>query len=52
VLVDDRFNSGKNSKLLRINTSGTVIKSWNNKGLLTKPTGMNVLSNGDLLVSE
>ncbi len=52
VLVDDRFNNGKNSKLLRINTSGTVVKSWNNKGLLTKPTGLNVLSNGDLLVAE
>jgi hypothetical protein len=52
VLVDDRFNSGKNSKLLRINTSGTVVKSWNNKGLLTKPTGLNVLSNGDLLIAE
>jgi 3-dehydroquinate synthase class II len=52
VVVDDRFNAGKNSKLVRYNSSGKVIKSWNNKNLLKHPKGLNVLPNGDVLISE
>ncbi len=52
VAVDDRFNAGKNSKLVRYNSSGKVIKSWNNKNLLKHPKGLNVLPNGDVLISE
>ena len=52
VAVDDRFNAGKNSKLIRYNSSGKIIKSWNNKNLLKHPKGLNVLPNGDLLISE
>jgi hypothetical protein len=52
VIVDDIYTSGKNSKLLRVNSSNKVIKSWNNNNLLLHPKGLAVLQNGDLLVSE
>jgi len=52
VIVDDTFTNGKNSKLLRVNSSNKVIKSWNNNDLLLHPKGLAVLQNGDLLVSE
>lgn len=52
VIVDDVFTNGKKSKLLRVNSSNKVIKSWNNNNLLLHPKGLNVLQNGDLLVSE
>jgi hypothetical protein len=52
VLVDDTFTNGKSSKLLRVNSSNKVIKSWNNNNLLLHPKGLSVLQNGDLLVSE
>ena len=52
VIVDDTFTSGSKSKLLRINSSNKVIKSWNNNNLLLHPKGLTVLQNGDLLVSE
>lgn len=52
VIVDDVFTNGKKSKLLRVNSSNKVIKSWNNNNLLLHPKGLSVLQNGDLLVSE
>lgn len=52
VIVDDTFTNGKASKLLRVNSSNKVIKSWNNNNLLLHPKGLAVLQNGDLLVSE
>jgi hypothetical protein len=52
VIVDDTFTNGTKSKLLRVNSSNKVIKSWNNNNLLTHPKGLAVLQNGDLLVSE
>ncbi len=52
VLVDDTFTNGIKSKLLRVNSSNKVIKSWNNNNLLVHPKGLSVLQNGDLLVSE
>ena len=52
ILVDDTFTSGSKSKLLRVNSSNKVIKSWNNNNLLLHPKGLSVLQNGDLLVSE
>lgn len=52
ILVDDTFTNGIKSKLLRVNSSNKVIKSWNNNNLLVHPKGLSVLQNGDLLVSE
>ena len=52
VIVDDTYTNGTKSKLLRVNSSNKVIKSWNNNNLLTHPKGLAVLQNGDLLVSE
>jgi len=52
VIVDDTYTNGTKSKLLRVNSSNKVIKSWNNNNLLTHPKGLTVLQNGDLLVSE
>ncbi len=52
VVVDDVFTNGKDSKLLRVNSSNKIIKSWNNNDLLLHPKGLAVLQNGDLLVSE
>ena len=52
VVVDDTYTNGTKSKLLRVNSSNKVIKSWNNNNLLSHPKGLTVLQNGDLLVSE
>ena len=52
VIVDDTFTNGAKSKLLRVNSSNKIIKSWNNNNLLSHPKGLAVLQNGDLLVSE
>jgi hypothetical protein len=51
VVINDRSAEGSLSRLVRINTSAKITWSWGD-GLLTHPTGMSVLENGTLLVSE
>jgi len=51
VAVNDRSDTGSASRLVRINTSGKITWTWGS-GTLTHPTGMAVLENGTLLVSE
>lgn len=51
VAINDRSTTGSASRLARINTSGKITWSWGD-GLLTHPTGLSVLENGTLLVSE
>lgn len=51
VAINDRSSTGSASRLARINTSGKITWSWGD-GLLTHPTGLSVLENGTLLVSE
>lgn len=51
VAVNDRSATGSASRLIRVNTSGKITWSWGD-GLLTHPTGLAVLENNTLLVSE
>lgn len=51
VAVNDRSAIGSASRIIRINTAGKITWSWG-EGLLTHPTGLSVLENGSLLVSE
>ena len=51
IAINDRSTTGSASRLARINTSGKITWSWGD-GLLTHPTGLSVLENGTLLVSE
>lgn len=50
VAVDDSVNGGSNSRIVRVNTSGGVTWIWGT-GILSHPTGLKQLSNGDILVS-
>jgi hypothetical protein len=51
VLVDDVANSGKQSRLIKINSSGELTYSWG-VGTLIHPTGLKMLENSTLVVSE
>jgi hypothetical protein len=51
VLIDDRAGDGRASRLSRIDTGGRVTWTWG-AGILVRPTGLRLLPNGDLLVSE
>lgn len=51
VVINDRSSTGSTSRLVRVNTSGKITWSWGS-GVLTHPSGMSVLENGTLLVSE
>lgn len=51
VAIDDRSAEGTASRVVRINTTGKVLWSWGT-GVLAHPTGLRVLANGHLLVSQ
>jgi hypothetical protein len=50
VLIDDRAG-GRGSRLVRIDSSGKVKWSWGG-GTLVHPTGLRMLPNGNILISE
>jgi len=50
-LINDRLNNGKSSKLIRIDSTGRIHWTWG-QGELTSPTGLKLLINGDVLISE
>jgi len=50
-LIDDRLGDGRASRLVRINTSGRITWAWGS-GILVRPTGLNILPSGHILVSE
>lgn len=52
VLLDDYLNSGVNTRLKLISSSGNVVSSWGDNYELLHPKGMKLLSNNDLVVSE
>ena len=51
VIVDDVKNDGKQSRLIKLNSSGELTYSWG-VGTLTHPTGLKMLGNSTLVVSE
>ena len=51
VVVDDVKNDGKQSRLIKLNSSGELTYSWG-VGTLTHPTGLKMLGNSTLVVSE
>lgn len=51
VLLDDIVGDGAMSRLVRIDTSGKILWNWGT-GIIVHPTGLKILPNGDLLVSE
>jgi hypothetical protein len=51
VIVDDIKNDGKQSRLIKLNSSGELTYSWG-VGTLTHPTGLKMLGNSTLVVSE
>lgn len=51
VIVYDRLGSGKTSRLMRMTAQGNTNLIWG-VGTLVKPTGLSLLPNGDILVSE
>lgn len=52
ILTDDVLNSGENSRLRLINSSGNEISTWGDNNEIVHPKGLRVLSNSDILVSE
>jgi len=52
ILTDDVLNSGENSRLKLINSSGNEISTWGDNNEIVHPKGLRVLSNRDILVSE
>jgi hypothetical protein len=52
VLLDDYFNSGVDTRLKLINSSGNVLSSWGENYEIIHPKGMKILSNNNLVVSE
>jgi hypothetical protein len=51
VAVDDDVTSGRVSRVIRVNGSGKVVWS-SGYGVVYHPTGLEILPNGDVLVSE
>jgi hypothetical protein len=51
VIIDDVKNDGKQSRLIKLNSSGELTYSWG-VGTLTHPTGLKMLGNSTLVVSE
>lgn len=52
VLLDDYINSGTDTRLKLVDTTGNTIATWGENFELIHPKGMRVLSNNDILVSE
>ena len=52
ILTDDVQNSGLNSRLRLINTTGDEVSTWGDNNEIIHPKGLKVLSNNDVLVSE
>lgn len=52
ILTDDVLNSGVNSRLRLINSTGDELSTWGDNNEIVHPKGMKVLSNNDILVSE
>lgn len=52
ILTDDVVNSGVNSRLRLINSTGDELSTWGDNNEIVHPKGMKVLSNNDILVSE
>jgi hypothetical protein len=51
VLLSDTVNNGAQSRVIRLSSSGNITWSWGT-GTLIAPTGLNVLANNNILVSE
>ena len=51
VLIDDRINNGINSHIIQIDISGKKHSNWG-AGTLVHPTGLAVLPNNKILISE
>lgn len=51
VVVYDRIGGGKTSRLMRMTAQGNTNLIWG-VGTLVKPTGLSLLPNGDVLISE
>jgi hypothetical protein len=51
VVIYDRVGGGKTSRLMRMTAQGNTNLIWG-VGTLVKPTGLSLLPNGDVLVSE
>lgn len=51
VAINDRLGNGKNSRVIRVDYSGKIKWAWGN-GIISAPTGLRILNNGDLLISE
>lgn len=51
VVIYDRVGGGKTSRLMRLTAQGNTNLIWG-VGTLVKPTGLSLLPNGDILVSE
>jgi len=49
--LDDILGDGRSSRVVRMNSAGRVVFTWG-AGTLLHPTGLALLPNGDLLVSE
>ena len=52
VLLDDYINSGTDTRLKLVDTTGNTISTWGDNYELIHPKGMRILSNNDILVSE
>lgn len=52
VLFDDVLNSGVDSRLKLINSTGNIISTWGENLEIIHPKGLRVVSNNDILVSE
>lgn len=52
VLFDDSINSGTNTRLKLIDTTGNILSTWGDNYELIHPKGMKTLTNNDILVSE
>ena len=52
VLLDDNLTQGLNTRLKLVDTTGNIISIWGDNYELIHPTGLKVLNNNDVLVSE
>ena len=51
IAVDDVSGNGQSSRIMNVNSAGTVLFSWGT-GILLHPVGLKILPNSDILISE
>lgn len=52
VLLDDQLNSGLNTRLKLIDSTGNILSTWGDNYELIHPKGMKTITNNNILVSE